>query len=113
MSENLNQVAAFSSCGAGDPAPACGTACGAADASLLAALRIRNRLAVRLILRPPAVLPTRSPHVVRLIQLPLAALHVARLTLSRQREKRGVRNGCANMHAENEACWNVGDGNRR
>ena len=51
--------------------------------SLLAALRIRNRLAVRLILRPPAVLPTRSPHVERLIQLPLAALLAAQLTLSR------------------------------
>ena len=37
MSENLNNVAAFASCGASDPAPACGTAdpaapaCGTAD----------------------------------------------------------------------------------
>ena len=38
MSENLNNVAAFASCGTSDPAPACGTAdpaapaCGTADA---------------------------------------------------------------------------------
>ena len=37
MSENLNNVAAFASCGPSDPAPACGTAepaapaCGTAD----------------------------------------------------------------------------------
>lgn len=32
MSENLEKVAAFAACGTTDPAPACGTACGAADA---------------------------------------------------------------------------------
>lgn len=31
MSENLENVAAFASCGTADPAPACGTACGSVD----------------------------------------------------------------------------------
>lgn len=52
MSENLENVAAFASCGTADPAPACGstdpkaapacgTACGSADPAAAPRLRLR------------------------------------------------------------------------
>lgn len=53
MSENLENVAAFASCGTADPAPACGsadpkaapacgTACGSADPAAAPCLRLRR-----------------------------------------------------------------------
>ena len=44
MSENLENVAAFASCGSADPkaAPACGTACGSADPAAAPACGIKT-----------------------------------------------------------------------